>query len=150
MAATIFDNAVFPTGRRPAVDRRTKRIRAVFNLLAWIAAIAAAIYAYRWMASWALAIFVFLMVMHVVARGIADVITDPNKIQRILFFALYPAICSVVLYYAYQWWGRMWLAVILGLVLGAILNAAAGALLFPRVFQEEMEDSQQRMKESWE
>jgi hypothetical protein len=140
-----FKNVVWAPGRRPAVDQRTRRIRAVFSLLAWIGAIAGAIYAYRWMSSYALAIFVFLMVVHVVGRGIPDVITDPNKIQRVLFFALYPAICTAVVYYAYQWWGRMWLAVILGLVLGAILSAIAGTVLFPRVAQEEMEDTKQRM-----
>ncbi len=150
MATTYFDNILRPTSRPPTTDRRTKRIRAVFNLLAWIGAIAAAIYAYRWMSSYALSIFVFLMVLHVVARGIPDVITDPNKIQRILFFALYPAICTAVVYYTYQWWDRMWLAVILGLVLGGVLNGLAGAVFFPRVYEEEQEDTKQRMKEAWQ
>ncbi len=44
----------------------------------------------------------------------------------------------------------MWLAVILGLVLGGILNGVAGAVLFPRVYREEQEDTQRRMKEVWE
>lgn len=150
MASKDFDKILRPAGRRPTADPRTKRIRAVFNLLAWIGAIAAAFYAYRWISSYALAIFVFLMVMHIVGRGIPDVITDPNKIQRVLFFALYPAICAALVYFTYQWWGRMWLAVILGLVLGAIFNGLAGAVLFPRVYREEQEDTKQRIKETWQ
>ena len=149
MATIEFNNIWAPAARRPAVDQRTRRIRTVFNLLAWIGAIPAVIFAYRAMPSYALAVFVFLMVLHVVARGIPDVITDPKKIQRVVFFALYPAICSAVLYFTYQWWGRMWLAVILGLVLGAILNGLAGAALFPQVHQEEQEDTKQRVKEAW-
>ncbi len=145
-----FNTIAWVPGRRPAVDQRTKRIRSVFGLLAWIGGIGAAIYAFRWMSSYALAIFVFLMVLHIVGRGIPDVITDPQKIQRVLFFALYPAMCTAVVYYTYRWWGRMWLAVILGVVLGAVLSGVAGAVLFPRVAQEEMEDSQQRMKQTFE
>ena len=149
MQKVYLNTASFVTGRRPTKDQRTRKIRGIFNLLAWVAALPAAVLAYQWMSSWALAIFVFLMVLHVVARGVADVITDPDKVQRALFFGLYPALCSVVVYFTYQWWDRMWLAVILGLFVGSFLNGLAGSLLFPRVFEEEQKDTQERMKEAW-
>jgi hypothetical protein len=126
----------FIGGGRPR-GRRIERIRATFNRLAWIGAIAAAIYAYKWMASYALGIFAFLVVRHAVAWGIPEVITDPNKIQRILFYALYPAICAAVVYYTYQWWDRMWLAVIVGLVVAVTFNGLASAVLPTWVYEEE-------------
>lgn len=143
------DAASFMKGRRPTTDQRIARVRAIFNLLAWIAAVPAALFAYQWVPSYALAIFVFIMVLHVVSRGIADVITDPDKVQRAIFFGLYPLICSAVVYLTYRLWDRMWLAVILGLVLGSVLNALAGAALFPRVYEEEQQDTQERMKRVW-
>ena len=129
-------------------EERNKKLRAVFGLVALVVGIVAAIFAYRWMPSYTLAFFALVMVVHVVARGIPDVITDPQKVQRILFFALYPAICSGVLYFTYQRWNRMWLAVLLGLIVGGILNTIAGATLFPQVFKEEEEDNRRRMEEA--
>ena len=104
----------------------------------------AAVVAFRAWPSYTLSFFAFVMVVHVGARGLPDIITDPNKVQRALFFTLYPVSCTAVLYLTYLWWGRMWLAVLLGLVVGGLLNEAAGAILFPKVYREEREDDARR------
>lgn len=122
--------ALTPKGRQPMPGRRTDLVRAVFGLLALIVATGTAVYAFRQVPSWALAIFVFLIAMHVVGQGIPDVITSPKKTERVLFFALYPAICAALLYVSYRWWHRMWLSVVVAIVVAAILNAATGVLLF--------------------
>jgi uncharacterized membrane protein YfcA len=145
-----FDNFLYPTRRRAARRRRTKRIRMVFGLVAWIGGVAAGVYIYNRVSSWILGVFTFFMLVHIVGRGIPDVITDPHKIQRALFFTLLPVASTGVLYFTYRWWDRMWLSVLLGLIVGGTLNTVVGALLFPRIFQEEQEDSQQRMEEAWQ
>jgi hypothetical protein len=131
----------------PSAEARVKRIRNVFGVLAFVAGVLGAVYAYRLSGSIALAIYVFLFTNYVVSRGVADVITDPYKIRRILYFALQPALSTGVLYVVYRLWGRMWLAVILGIILGVILHGLLAPRLFPRIHIEEGLDSAQRMKE---
>jgi hypothetical protein len=131
----------------PSAAARVRRIRNVFGVLAVLAGVLAAIYAYRLSSSVALAIYVFLFTNYIVSRGVADVITDPHKIRRVLYFSLQPALSTGVLYLVYRLWGRMWLAVVLGIVLGVILHALLAPRFFPRIHVEEGLDSAQRMKE---
>jgi uncharacterized membrane protein YjjP (DUF1212 family) len=77
---------------------------------------------------------------------VADVVTDPHKIRRVLYFALMPVACTGILYLAYQQWDRMWLAVVLGFVGGIILNGSLAPLLFPQIHREEEMDSMERVR----
>lgn len=129
--------------------RGSKRtLQAVFGLLGIVAGVLAAIAAYLWIdSSYALAVYAFLLVAFLVGRGIADVITDPHKARRALYFLLQPAIATAIVYGAYGLWGRWWLAVLLGFVGGAIVAGALGPVLFPRIHQEEQADTTQRFSE---
>jgi hypothetical protein len=122
-----------------------RRWQAIFGALALAGAIAGAIYAYSVESSVWLSVFVALMVLHVIGRGAADVVTDPDKVRRALYFLMLPALATAVLYGAHQAWGEWWLAVVLGLVVGSVLNAILAPALFPRVHREETEDTAQRM-----
>jgi len=132
---------------RPAAAAGVRRIRNVFGVIAFFAGVLAAIYTYRSSSSVALAIYVFLFANYIVSRGVADVVTDPYKVRRILYFSLQPALSTGVLYLVYRLWGKMWLAVLLGIVLGVFLHALLAPRLFPRIHVEEGRDSAQRMKE---
>jgi hypothetical protein len=131
----------------PSAVARVRRVRNVFGVLAFFVGVLAAVYAYSLSSSIALAIYVFLFTNYIVSRGVADVITDPYKVRRILYFSLQPALSTGVLYAVYRLWGKMWLAVILGIILGVFLHALLAPRLFPRIHIEEGRDSAQRMKE---
>ncbi len=133
--------------RVPSRDR-VRVVRTSFGVLGLFAAVAAAIYAFSLSSSYWLAIYVFVLANYVIARGIADVITDPCKLPRAAYFAFLPVVSTVVLYVAYVGWGKMWIAVILGLVGGAVFHAAVAPYLFPRIHVEEQLDSAERMTEA--
>jgi hypothetical protein len=150
-----------PVVRRAPPSRKVARVSAppraasskrvtqmAFGALGVLGGLGGAIYAYSQSSSIALAIYVFLITNYVVARGVADVITDPHKIRRIFYFALLPALSTGILYLAYQQWDKMWLAVLLGLIGGLILNGILAPLFFPRIHREEARDSMERMKAS--
>jgi hypothetical protein len=87
-------NALNPlTSYMPKMDQRKsiRRLRAVFSILGLALAIGAGIFTYTKITSWALGIFVFLWTQFFVARAIPDLITDPDKIKRFIFFSLHPA-----------------------------------------------------------
>ena len=129
---------------RKGVSAGTKTVRVVFGLLAWAGAVVAAFYAYDRAGSVWLSVFVGLMVLQVVGRGAADVITDPKKVQRTLYFLLGPALATAVLYGAYEAWKTWWLAFVLAIVVGAILNLILASRLFPDIHREETEDTVSR------
>lgn len=134
-------------GRRaPDRSERTKRVHAAFGFVGLLVAIAAAIFAYNETSSIALPIFVFIFVQAYIGRGLGDVATDPEKGKRFVYFTLQPVAAFGVLYLTYQWWGLMWLAAILGGVIGGALWALAGAVFFPKIQQEETEDTERRSK----
>jgi hypothetical protein len=142
-----LDVATLGLMRRPArgeVSAETKAVRAVFGLLAWAGAAVAAFYAYDRAGSVWLSVFVGLMVLQLVGRGVADVITDPRKLQRTLYFLLGPALATAVLYGAYEAWKTWWLAFVLALVVGGILNLILASRLFPDIHREETEDTVSR------
>jgi hypothetical protein len=133
-------------GRLPLLPRRRggEGVHTVFSLLGLLAGIGAGVFAYVETESIALPIFVFLMVNMFVARGLGDVVTDDHKLRRVVYFGLLPALCTGVLYLAYQWWELMWLAAIIGLFVGIVLWNLVVMLLFPAIHREELRDNEQR------
>jgi hypothetical protein len=127
-------------------EARIKRIRAVFAAAGLVAGAGAAVLAYVITSSIALPFFVFWMTAYVIGRGAADVVTDPEKIRRTLFFLVMPAVASLVVFLVYWWWDLMWLAVILGFIPGIPLGVIAATLLFPGIAEEEQRDDEQRRR----
>jgi hypothetical protein len=120
--------------------------QAVFNVLGFSAGIAAAVGAYALTGSIALPIYAFLMALYLVARGFADVISDPHKVRRAFYFLLMPALSTAILWGVYELWGRWWLAVLVGFVAGGALARLLAPRVFPRIHEEEMEDTARRME----
>jgi hypothetical protein len=132
--------------RKDELKGRIRKIRAVFSIIGFAAAIGAGIYIYRRIDSWAVAIFTYLWMQFVVARAVPDLITDPNKIRRFIFFALHPAIAVGLLYITYRWWEMWWLSALIGYFGGIFLARLIGGIILPRVALEEARDDQERMK----
>ena len=139
-------NPITTVIRKEDLKTRIRKIRAIFSILGFIAAIGSGIYVYTRIGSWALAIFAYFLVQFIVARIIPDLITDPNKIKRFIFFALHPIIAVGLLYITYQWWEMWWLSALIGYVIGIFLARIIGGIIFPRVAVEEAHDDQERMK----
>jgi hypothetical protein len=128
----------------PAGKRGLHRL---FALLGVAAAIAAAAAAYRWIDdSWWLTAYAFLLTSYVVSRGVGDLVTDPQKARRAVYFALQPALGTAVLAGTYAAWERWWLAVVLAVVGGGLVAGVVGPLLFPRIHREETADTAQRWR----
>lgn len=122
-------------------------VHRVFGLLGLVAGAGAGAGAYQLIAdSWWLVAFAFLLASYVVSRGLGDLITDPHKGRRALYFALQPTLSIAIVYGAYQAWERWWLAVLLGFVGGGILAGALGAALLPRIHEEELSDTRRRWR----
>jgi hypothetical protein len=122
----------------------TGGVRALFALIGLGVGAYGGWQAYDWTESIWLAVFVGLMAMTYISRGLADVITDPQKGRRFAFFTL-PVIFAVGgLAGAYALWDRWWLAVVIGFVLYGIGSMVANAA-FPRIAVEEAADSMSRM-----
>jgi hypothetical protein len=134
-----------PLRRSPHRAKKVKQIHAGFNVVGIVAGIAAAFYAYRETESIALPIFMFFTVQTYIGRGLGDVVTDPHKVKRFVYFTLQPALMAGILYATYQWWGIMWLSAVLGFLLGLVLWQLLGIMLFPQIHSEELKDSQERM-----
>ena len=100
-------------------------------LVAWghVAALVGALIA-LFLASWELALFVYPMTVFVVGRGLAHVVTDQGKVERLLFFGLTPLTGISGLLVAYLVWERWWAASLLGAA-----AALAGNLLAKKVFR---------------
>jgi len=139
-------NPITTVIRKEELKTRIRKIRAVFSILGFLSAIGAGIYAYTRIGSWALAIFTYLLAQFIVARAIPDLITDPNKIKRFIFFALHPIIAVGLLYITYQWWEMWWLSALIGYIIGIFLARIIGGIIFPRVAVDEARDDQERMK----
>lgn len=120
-------------------------VRTLFGFLALVAAVGGAIYAYTLEGSVWLSLFVAVFAVHLVGRAGADLVTDPDKLQRALYFLLLPALATAVLATTHALWETWWLSTLLGLVGGIVLNAILAPRLFPRVHREETLDSAQRL-----
>ncbi len=139
-------NPITTVIRKEELKTRIRKIRAIFSIIGFLSAIGAGIFAYTRIGSWALAIFTYLLVQFIVARAIPDLITDPNKTKRIIFFALHPIIAVGLLYITYQWWEMWWLSALIGYLIGIFLARIIGGIIFPRVAVEESRDDHDRMK----
>ncbi len=135
-----------PSPTTPTLTRN-QVVQGVFALVGLLAGVGGAVWAWLQSSSPSLAVYVFLMASYVISRGVADVITDPHKARRVLYFSLLPAISTGILYLAWQRWDRMWLGVVAALVGGMIVHAVVAPLLFPRIHLEEQQDSLERARE---
>ena len=109
----------------------------VFGGLGFIAGLGAAVYGYTLFPSLALAIFVFAMVSYLVGRALPDVIIEPRKAQRVVYFALLPAVGTATLYASYLLWEGMWIAMFSGFVGGGVAQVLVGRVLSPKGRKEE-------------
>lgn len=129
---------------RGLVTRRL--LQGLFGLIGLAAGVVAAIMIYGRTSSWAAVIFVFVLATYLIGRGIPDVITEPHRIRRALYFLVTPAVAAGVLFLSLRWWDRWWLAVLLALTVGAVLGAIISFVLFGRIAQEEMLDDAARRR----
>lgn len=119
-------------------------VRSVFGLLGLALGIFGGWLAYDRTGSVVLAVFAGLLMMNYIGRGVADVITDPQKGRRFVFFTL-PLVFAVGgLAGGNAIWGAWWVAVIVGFVL-YVVGSVVATVLFPRIAAEEAEDSEIRM-----
>jgi hypothetical protein len=126
-------------------------IKALLLVVGFFGAIAAGIYTYTATSEWALAIFVFVMVSYLVGRGLGDVLTEPHKVKRTIYFAIPAVAATAVLYVTQAWWGTWWLAVLLGLVVGAvIIGGVLDVVLFPGITREEAQDTAERTRRQFD
>jgi len=125
---------------------RTHRIRRIFSALGLLTAGSGALLAWYLSGSIALGIFVFLGANQLVARGMADVVTDPQKIQRALYFSVYPIASTAILVLVWRLWDIPWLAALAGFVGGAILTELVGSAFFKEIHIEENRDTDERMR----
>ena len=144
-------NALNPwTAISPKMDqsKHILRLRAVFSILGLAFAIGAGIFTYTKITSWALAIFVFLWTQFFVARAIPDLITDPNKIKRFIFFALHPAAGVALLLGTYELWQIWWLSALIGYLGGLFLGRILALIILPDISMEETRDDEKR-RSAW-
>ncbi len=125
---------------------RAHRIRRTFGTLGVLTAGSGALLGWYLSRSIALAIFVLFMANHCVARGMADVVTDPQKLQRALYFSVQPIVSTAILVLAWRQWDIPWLAVLVGFVGGAILTEIVGSAFFKKIHVEEHRDTDERMR----
>jgi len=112
-----------------------KRTRAAFAVWGGVAGIAATIVAIVLSSSWELGVFTLPMAV-VVARGVAHVVTDGDKVRRAFFFGLGPLAGCGAVAAGYAAWGRWWAAVLLGAA-ASVGGHLVAKLLFRRVAHEE-------------
>jgi predicted membrane channel-forming protein YqfA (hemolysin III family) len=119
-------------------------VHALIGLIGVLTAIVLAIYCYQATvgtygppsALW-LSFFTFAMSAYILGHGLADLITEPHRLERVLYFALMPLIASACLYVAYQLWATVWLAVLCGLMVGGTVHGAITWLLMPEIARDE-------------
>jgi len=120
-------------------------VRSLFGLLGMAAGVGAGWVAYsRSDGSWALAVFAGLLAMNLVARGMADIVTDQQKGRRLVFFTLPTLLAAGGTAAAYALWDRWWLAVLIGVVF-YFIGQVVVTIMFPRIAAEEGADTASRM-----
>ena len=114
-----------------ASSSELKKFKTVENIVNWTGValgVASAIYIYLTYSSFWLAFFVFICVAKFFGGELPHVIYHKKRLRRILYYLTFPLFATVILYFTYQWWGKMWLSVLLGLVIGFILNVLISGL----------------------
>ena len=135
----------------PQTHAGGKNLKAFLAFVGLIGGVVAAVYTYTETSEWALALYVVVMVSYIVGRGLGDVITEPHKVKRTIFFAIPAITATAVLVLTHTWFGVWWLAVLLGLFVGAVLiGGVLDAILFPGIAKEEAEDSAARTKRQFD
>ena len=133
----------------PAQPGEAPPLQHAFAALGLVAGVAAAVAAYQLVDdSWWLAAFAFLLANYVVGRALGDLVTDPQKGRRAVYFLLQPVVMVAIVYFAHQAWDRWWLAVLLGLAGGGLLGGAFAANLLPGIHREELADTRTRWRRS--
>ena len=118
--------------------------RALLGLVGMVAGIVSGWQAYARTGSWALAIFAGLLVANYIARGVADIITDPQKGRRLVFFTLPLLFAAAGVAGGYLLWNKWWLGVVVGIVT-YIIGSVVATMIFPRIAVEEAADSAARL-----
>ncbi|MFO8174460.1 MAG: hypothetical protein R6T96_09275 [Longimicrobiales bacterium] len=125
---------------------RANPIRRMFSALGLLTAGFGALLAWYLSRSVALAIFVFLMASLIVARGMAAVTTDPQKIRRALYLSVQPIGSTAILVLVWRQWDIPWLAALAGFVGGAILTEVVGSAFFKEIHIAENRETDKRMR----
>lgn len=126
-------------------NQRSVAVRGVFGLLGLVAAVAGGVIAYNESSSWALTVFVAFMAMYVVARFLPELLTEPQKGRRFVFFGVPPLLAVAALVGAYELWGRWWLAMLIGFALGLVGWAISKAAL-PDIWTAEEQQEQSALE----
>jgi len=119
-------------------------VRALFGLVGLVVGAIGGWQAYARTGSWALAIFAGLLLANLIARGVADVITDPQKGRRLVFFMLPVLMAAAGVAAGYVLWRTWWVGVAVGVV-AYIVGSVVAVAMFPRIAAEEAADSASRM-----
>lgn len=119
-----------PTNESRSVDR-LQRAERVLKPIGWVLALATAVALYLWNGSLWLAAFGLIMVSRTVNGSAPKIIYHGRKLYRTAFYLLWPVGGTLLLYWSYQQWEMMWLAVLIG-VFGGIVVSMVGGLLFFR------------------
>lgn len=119
-------------------------MRSLFGLVGLAAGLFLGWLAYDRTQSVVFAVFAGLIAMNYIGRGIGDVITDPQKGRRFVFFTLPMIFAFAGLALGYVIWAVWWVASVVGFVL-YFVGSVVAAIMFPRIAAEEAEDSEIRM-----
>lgn len=125
---------------------RTQKIGSTLYYLGVLLGMGLGILTYVLTDSWPLAIFVYLCGYFVLGRALPSLITDPHKVKRLIFFALYPILATGILFLTYWLWEIWWLSALLGFLGGWIIAPIIAAITMPEILEEENEEDLQRMK----
>lgn len=114
-----------------ASPEKLKKFQTVENVVKWMGValgIAAGVFIYfQWKSVW-LAIFGFICVAKFFGGELPHIIYHKKRLRRIIYYLTFPLFATVILYFTYRWWGKMWLSVLLGLVIGFVLNVLVSGL----------------------
>jgi hypothetical protein len=133
-------------GKEATMDgRRFIVTRTVFGLLGLVLGVVAGIYAHGASSSWWLALFVGLMVAYALGRAVPDLVTDPQKGRRALFFGMPLLLAVAGVAGAYALWSEWWLAVLIGFCLGGI-GAVIATISLPEIAEQEQQDGRARAR----
>lgn len=125
---------------------RGQRIGSALYFVGMLFGIGVGILTYVLTDSWPLAIFVYLLGNFVVGRALPSLISDPEKVKRLIFFSLYPALATGILFLTYWFWEIWWLSALLGFLGGWLLAPMIAAFTMPGILEEESEEDMQRVK----
>jgi hypothetical protein len=138
-------------GPKPQASSGGKAVKALLAVVGLVGAIVAGIYTSMTTSDWALVIYAFVMVSYLVGRGLGDILTEPFKVKRTLYFGIPALTATGVLYVTHAWWDRWWLAVLLGLLVGGVLiGGVLATVLFPGIAKEEAEDTAERTRRQFD